>query len=143
MNTGPANSDRQIVGGAQRAARALRQAERLAERGQVEAAIQSDLRAMRYGADLYTCYLQRARLYQTSQRWEEAVGAAEKAIAEQPDRLSAREAVIALYLELRDYPRAVDASQALLKLAPRHLPARDALGAAYIGLGDVDAAMRV
>lgn len=127
----------------QRAARALQQAEQLAERGQVSEAIQSVEQAMRLGADRYTCYLRLARLYQAGRRWEEAVSAAEMAIAEHPGKLSAREAIIALYLEAGEYERAVDASKALLKLAPRHLPARDALGAAYIGLGDVQAAVRV
>src|ERR1019366_6236172 len=74
---------------------------------------------------------------------QQAVSAAELEIAENPKHLSAREAVIALYLEIRDYQRVVDASRELLKLAPRHVPARDALGAAYLGMGDMEAAMRV
>jgi tetratricopeptide (TPR) repeat protein len=126
-----------------RATRELRKAEKLAERGQVAEAIQSLDVAMRHGADRYTCYLRQSRLYQTCRRWDDAFTAAEKAIAEDPEKLSAREAVIALCLERRDYARAVDASKALLRIAPRHVPARDALGAAYIGLGDIHAAIRV
>jgi tetratricopeptide (TPR) repeat protein len=137
------NAQRGSIKQTQRAARALQQAEQLAERGQVSEAIRSVEQAIRLGADRYTCYLRLARLYQAGQQWEEAVCAAEMAIAEHPGKLSAREAIIALYLEAGEYQRAVEASKALLKLAPRHLPARDALGAAYIGLGDVLAAVRV
>jgi tetratricopeptide (TPR) repeat protein len=127
----------------ERAKREVRRAERLAERGQVGAAIESLQLAIQFGADRYTCYLRLARLYQTRKQWTEAVFAAEKAIAERPEHLSAREAIIALHLESRNYEQAIRASKALLKISPHHVPARDALGAAYIGLGDVQAAMRV
>lgn len=127
----------------ERAARAMRRAERLAESGRVKEAILSLRLAIRYGADRYTCYLRLARLYQTRQQWREALLAATRAVEEDPGKLSAREALIALYLEAREYLKAIDASLQLLRMAPRHVPARDALGAAYIGIGDVEAAIRV
>jgi Putative Zn-dependent protease, contains TPR repeats len=125
------------------AAQEVRRAERLAERGEVAEAIATLDHAISLGAAPYTCYLRQARLYQSHQQFCEAVSAVEKAIAEQPTRLSAREAIIALHLETREYDRAISASKAWLKISPRHGPAHDALGAAYIGLGDTAAALRV
>jgi tetratricopeptide (TPR) repeat protein len=145
MPTGQPNPQRRpsSVRETQRALREMRRAEKLAESGQVAEAIERLHEAVRFGADRYTCFLRIARLHQSRQQWREAVSAAEQAIAEQPAKLTAREAVITFYLESRDYPRAIDASKALLKLSPRHVPARDALGAAYMGLGDLNAAIRV
>jgi tetratricopeptide (TPR) repeat protein len=125
------------------AAQEVRRAERLAESGQVAEAIATLDYAITLGADPYTCYLRQARLFQGRRQFREAITAAEKAIAVQPNRLSAREAIIALHLESREYERAIIASKALLKISPRHVPAHDALGAAYIGLGDTAAAIRV
>src|SRR5690348_13159226 len=101
-----------------RGRREMRRAQRFADEGRVDEAIESLQAALRCGADRYTCYLRLARLYQTQQQLDEAVKAAENAIAEHPDKLSAREAAIALYLEARDYRRVVEASKALLKLSP-------------------------
>jgi tetratricopeptide (TPR) repeat protein len=115
----------------------------MAERGDIAEAVATLDKAIRLGADPYTCYLRQARLFQAHRKFGEAVDAAEKAIAEQPGRLSAREAIIALHLETRDYESAIVASKALLKISPRHVPAHDALGAAYIGQGDTAAAIRV
>ncbi len=143
MPIGDTNASRTSTTLPQRASRAMRRAERCAERGQVAEAIASIEQALQFGADAYTCYLRLARLYQTQGQWNEAMLAAEKAIVEHPESVLAREAVVALCMESRDYARAVDASKALLRLHPRHVPARDALGAAYMGLGDVESAIRV
>lgn len=125
------------------ATRALRRARRLEQRGRlVEAIVSLDL-AMNLGADPYDCYLRQARLYQSLGRWGEAVSTVEKAIERKPNRVAAREAMVALLLQSRDFERAIMAGKDLLKIAPRHVAARDALGAAYMGLGDVDAALRV
>src|SRR6266851_383332 len=126
---------RRAMGTRRNAAQEVRRAERLAERGNVAEAIASLNCAISLGADPYTCYLRQARLHQDRRQFHEAVSAAEKAIAEEPTRLSAREAIIAVHLESRDYKGAISASKALLKISPRHVPAHDALGAAYIGLG--------
>ncbi len=68
---------------------------------------------------------------------------AQKAIERKPHRIAAREAVIALLLQARDYRGAARASRDLLKVSPKHMAARDALGAAYMGMGDTDGAIRV
>lgn len=136
-------SQRRVTIARRTAAQEMRKAERLAERGNVDEALATLDYAISLGADPYTCYLRQARLHQAQRHFGDAITAAEKAIAEQPERLSAREAIIALHLEARDYGRAIVASKALLKISPRHVPAHDALGAAYIGLGDTPAAIRV
>ncbi|HSV74502.1 MAG TPA: tetratricopeptide repeat protein [Chthonomonadales bacterium] len=143
MPFGNANPGRTAASSSHRGIRALRKADRLARLGHVDEAIDVVQEAMRNGADRYTCFLRLARLYRTQQQFTRALSAAETAIAEFPERISAREALIALHLEARDYASAAHASQELLRVAPRHLPARDALGAAYIGMGDVQAAVRV
>jgi tetratricopeptide (TPR) repeat protein len=111
--------------------------------GDIAKAIDAILSAIQAGANQPACYLRLARLYESQRRWSLAVGAAEQALAFDPELVSAREAVIALALESRDYNRAISASMELLKRMPSHVPARDALGVAYMGLGDVVAAARV
>ena len=125
------------------AAREMKRAEKCARTGKLSEAIASLDKAMQLGADRYTCYLRQARLYQEINQLPDAVEAAEHAIAENPERVSAREAIISLHLEARDYTRAANQSRELIKIAPRHVPARDALGAAYMAMGDIPAAIRV
>ncbi|NLH99177.1 MAG: tetratricopeptide repeat protein [Chthonomonadales bacterium] len=125
------------------ASRALRRAQRQAQRGLYAEAIGTLNAAMSLGADPYECYLRQARLYQSLGQWGDAVASAEKAIARKPHNVTARETIIALLIESHDFGRAVEAIRDLLRIAPDHVGARDALGTAYVGLGDLDAALRV
>ncbi len=115
----------------------------MARNGKLAEALTSLDQALRLGADPYNCYLRQASLYQSLGQPQEAVSAAQKAVDLRPDRVAAREAVVALLLELRDFRKAVEASEQLLRINPRHIAARDAMGAAYLGLGDTDAALRI
>jgi tetratricopeptide (TPR) repeat protein len=125
------------------ATRALRRARRLEQRGQLVEAISSLERAMDLGAEPYDCYLRQARLYQSLGRWGDAVSTVEKAIERKPNRVGARETMVALLLQSRDFRRAILAGKDLLRIAPRHVAVRDALGVAYLEIGDLDAALRV
>jgi len=115
----------------------------MAKNGRYDEALSSLDQALVLGADPYDCYLRQSLVYQSLGRPREAISAAEKAVAVKPRMIAAREAVVALLLELREFRRAVEASQELLRIAPRHMAARDAMGAAFMGMGDVEAAMRV
>jgi tetratricopeptide (TPR) repeat protein len=143
MPVGEPDRERRPAHPTRRAARALREANRLAEQGDTAAAVTHVQSAIDAGADRYTCCLLLARLYRLLGCSEDAVAAAEMARCEDPSAASAYEALIALHLEARNYPRAVEVVKALLRIDPRHVSARDALGAAYIGMGNVRAAMRV
>ena len=98
---------------------------------------------MSFGADPYDCCLRQASLYKSLGRVNEALTSAQKAIERKPHRMAAREAVIALLLQARDYDGAARASHELLTIAPRHMAAREALCAAYAGMGDINGAIRV
>lgn len=125
------------------ASAALRHASRMVRNGRYAEALTSLNQALTLGADPYDCYLRQSQVYQSLGRPEDALSAAEKAVAARPNAVAPREAMVALYLQLRNFDGAIAVSREILRIAPRHMAARHAMGAAYMSIGDFDAAMRV
>lgn len=99
--------------------------------------------ALSLGADPYACYLTQSRAYHSLGRVTEAIDAAEKAVAARPKELGARELVLVLTLEARDFTRTLRVSREMIRLWPSHVQARQAMGEAYMNLGDYRGALRV
>ncbi len=123
--------------------RLLRRAERRITSGNYAQAIADLRRAMGQGADAYACTLRIADLQCRRQKWEQAIRAAEQAIALVPLATNAWEMLMAIAMRIGDFERAQTAGRAIIKIRPRYMPAYDALGALYMQRGDVDSAMRV
>ncbi|MER3473983.1 MAG: hypothetical protein C4335_08105 [Armatimonadota bacterium] len=120
----------------------LRRAQELAERGDYTAALATIQRAMRSGADEYTCYLHIAALEWQQHRTDAAMLALQHAIDLQPHRTDAREKMVELYLESGETDSAIEQALQVLRCDPDNIPVRWLLVLAYLDRGDWESALR-
>ncbi|MCS7310388.1 MAG: tetratricopeptide repeat protein [Armatimonadota bacterium] len=121
----------------------LRLAQELAQQGDYTAALAAIERAMRSGADEYTCYLHIAALERQRHRADAAILALQHAIELQPNRSDAREKMAELYLESGQVDAAIEQATHVLRRDPDNITIRPLLVAAHLEKGDWEAALRV
>lgn len=120
----------------------LRQAQELAQQGNYTAALSTIQRAIRSGADEYTCYLHIAALEWQRRRADAAVLALQHAIELQPHRTDAREKMVEIYLESGDADAAIEQASQVLYRAPDNIRVRRLLVMAHLDKGDWESALR-
>lgn len=120
----------------------LRQAQELAEQGDYTAALAAIQRAMKSGADEYTCYLHIAALEWQRHRPDAAMLALQHAIELQPHRTDAREKMVELYMEAGQAHAAIEQALQVLRRDPDNIPVRWLLVLAYLDRGDWESALR-
>lgn len=121
----------------------LKQAQELAQQGDYKAALATIQRAMKSGADKYTCYLQIAAVEWQRRRTNEAMLALQHAIELQPHRTDAREKMVEFYLEAGKIDAAIEQVSQVLRRDPNNVTVRPLLMEAYLEKGDWESALRV
>ncbi len=121
----------------------LRQAQELAQQGDYASALSAIQRAMRSGADEYTCYLQIAALEWQRRRTDAAMLALQHAIELQPHRTDAHEKMVEIYLESGETDAAIEQAQQVLRRDPDNVQVRRLLVLAHLSRGDRESAIRV
>jgi tetratricopeptide (TPR) repeat protein len=121
----------------------LRQAQELAQQGDYTAALAAIQRALKSGADEYTCYLHIAALEWQRRRTDAAMLALQHAIELQPHRTDAREKMVELYLEAGEVDAAIEQAAQVLRRDPDNVTVRPLLVAAHLQRGDWESALRV
>ncbi len=130
------------AGGTNDARSLLRQAQALAQQGDYTAALAAIQRAMKSGADEYTCYLQIAAVEWQRRRADAAMLALQHAIELQPHRTDAREKMVELYLEAGEVDSAIEQALQVLRQDPDNVTVRWSLVLAYLDKGDWESAVR-
>ncbi len=121
----------------------LRQAQELAQQGDYPSALATIQRAMRSGADKYTCYLHIAALEWQRQHADAAMLALRHAIELQPHRTDAHEKMVEIYLASGEADAAVEQANHVLRRDPDNVRVRRLLVQAHLDRGDLDSALRV